>query len=442
MSSNNIRNDMTNPSFAEDEVVRGMLNADDLLSNSAISNNNKRGNQSGSPTNEDTSNTFRNLFTSSRISLSASSPTFYTRYEKNDTNHINNTNGLEYTLQHQKQRIYTKMAMQSSHYCTCGAHKLMEEELDAILATLNTEKQIELQRQAESYENDILEYKVMLQRLETKLITQSFAITMRLDEQQDKKLAVAEEDGVVNDINNNIVDQQSEKERILINKLQKHKSRMKEMLNVIDKANLIISTMKGKFGEDEKRYLIEITKLKNKNKMHVEQMKEWEKNRLEQSEKIKNQCKELVDVALLKGQAHGSEETIRKLTLEQEQRLKHVAEIHSKQLELERSKYEKLIAAKDLSMQQTMDDMANLSVTKFENANDMELEAGMVQERLTKREEQIVELKKAAYDLQNLADSRLELANTSSVEITLLKEKLEERKRQVKHKEEKIEEMN
>ena len=50
MSSNNIRNDMTNPSFAEDEVVRGMLNADDLLSNSAISNNNKRGNQSGSPT--------------------------------------------------------------------------------------------------------------------------------------------------------------------------------------------------------------------------------------------------------------------------------------------------------------------------------------------------------------------------------------------------------
>ena len=57
MSSNNIRNDMTNPSFAEDEVVRGMLNADDLLSNSAISNNNKRGNQSGSPTNEDTSNT-------------------------------------------------------------------------------------------------------------------------------------------------------------------------------------------------------------------------------------------------------------------------------------------------------------------------------------------------------------------------------------------------
>ena len=234
MSSNNIRNDMTNPSFAEDEVVRGMLNADDLLSNSAISNNNKRGNQSGSPTNEDTSNTFRNLFTSSRISLSASSPTFYTRYEKNDTNHINNTNGLEYTLQHQKQRTYTKMAMQSSHYCTCGAHKLMEEELDAKLATLNTEKQIELQRQAESYENDILEYKVMLQRLETKLMTQSFAITMRLDEQQDKKLAVAEEDGVVNDINNNIVDQQSEKERILINKLQKHKSRMKEMLNVID----------------------------------------------------------------------------------------------------------------------------------------------------------------------------------------------------------------
>ena len=44
MSSNNIRNDMTNPSFAEDEVVRGMLNADDLLFNSAISNNNKRGN--------------------------------------------------------------------------------------------------------------------------------------------------------------------------------------------------------------------------------------------------------------------------------------------------------------------------------------------------------------------------------------------------------------
>ena len=71
-----------------------------------------------------------------------------------------------------------QLTLQSSHYCTCGARKLMEEELDAKIATLNTEKQIELQRQAESYENDILEYKVMLQRLETKLMTQSFVMSM------------------------------------------------------------------------------------------------------------------------------------------------------------------------------------------------------------------------------------------------------------------------
>ena len=58
-------------------------------------------------------------------------------------------------------------------------------------------------------------------------------------------------------------------------------------------------------------------------------------------EKIKKyNVRSLLMLQLLKGQAHGSEETIRKLTLEQEQRLKHVAEIHSKQLELERSKYE------------------------------------------------------------------------------------------------------
>ena len=65
----------------------------------------------------------------------------------------------------------------------------MEEELDAKIATLNTEKQMELQRQAESYENDILEYKVMLQRLETKLMTQSFSMSMKSDGSQSKPTA-------------------------------------------------------------------------------------------------------------------------------------------------------------------------------------------------------------------------------------------------------------
>ena len=175
-----------------------------------------------------------------------------------------------------------QLALHSSHYCTCGARKLMEEELDAKIATLNTEKQIELQRQAESYENDILEYKVMLQRLETKLMTQSFSMSMKSDGSQSKPTA----DGANQPReSNNKIEQQTENERKLVEKLHKHKSHIKDMLNVIDKANVTISNLKQKFRKDEETYLNKISDLQHQNKAQMEKMLHWQKQKIEQSEK-------------------------------------------------------------------------------------------------------------------------------------------------------------
>ena len=206
------------------------------------------------------------------------------------------------------------------------------------------------------------------------------------------------------------------------------------MLNVIDKANVTISSLKQKFHKDEETYLNQIRDLKHQNKAQMDKILHWQKQKIEQSEKIKNQCKELVDIALLKGQAHGSEETIRKLTAAQEKRLQHISEIHSKQLKMEREKYEKLIEAKNLSTQQAMDDMASLSVTRLQDANDMEVKSSIMKEKLVKREEQIEELKEVVNELQQIADDRLSICNKAKVDMTLFRDKLKEREKQLLHK--------
>ena len=141
-----------------------------------------------------------------------------------------------------------------------------------------------------------------------------------------------------------------------------------------------------------------------------------------------------MDVALLKGQAHGSEETIRKLTAAQEKRLQHISEIHSKQLKMEREKYEKLLEARHSSTQQALDDIASLSVTRLQNANDMEVKSSIMKEKLLKREEQIEELKEVVNKLQHIADDRLSISNKAKLDMTLFKDKLEEREKQLTHK--------
>ena len=163
-------------------------------------------------------------------------------------------------------------------------------------------------------------------------------------------------------------------------------------------------------------------------------MLHWQKQKIEQSEKIKYQCKELVDVALLKGQAHGSEETIRKLTAAQEKRLQHISEIHSKQLKMEREKYEKLLEARNSSTQQAFDNIASLSATRLQTANDMEVKSSIMEEKLLKREEQIEELKEEVDKLQHIADDRLSISNKAKVDMTLFRDKLEEREKQLTHK--------
>ena len=62
------------------------------------------------------------------------------------------------------------------------------------------------------------------------------------------------------------------------------------------------------------------------------------KAKIEQSEKIKYQCKELVDVAI-EGSSSWFRRDYTQIDCCSKKRLQHISEIHSKQLKMEREKY-------------------------------------------------------------------------------------------------------
>lgn len=120
--------DRVHPSPAEEKVFREVLGTDGapsppVVGNSPLSNS-MLGNRYASDSNVMLSNAKIMSYTLSPNAFVAS-----------------NNRGGDFD-QSKKQQL----TLQSYHYCTCGARKLMEEELDAKIATLNTEKQIDPQK--------------------------------------------------------------------------------------------------------------------------------------------------------------------------------------------------------------------------------------------------------------------------------------------------------